>query len=164
MRKEFCALFLAFLVAFIAFPTFAQTSIKIGVVDTQKAIEESISGKKAMLELEKETEEWQKRGEKLNKEIVDLEEKLAKQRAFLDDKEEEKTEAKVGFGTDLTYFIWMTIDPLKDYLSWLPFKASLEKWVVKSLAKYGLETAMDLLKAQFSTFSVESSVKIRALP
>jgi len=74
----------------ISVPTFAQTSLKIVVVDTDKAIKESIWGKKAIAELEKETEEWQKKGEKLDEEMAKLEEDLAKQRNFLDDKEAEQ--------------------------------------------------------------------------
>lgn len=84
------AVVLAFLVAFISVPTFAQTSLKIAVVDTDKAIKESIWGKKAIEELERETEKWQKKGEKLDKEMTDLEEQLAKQSAFLDDREAEQ--------------------------------------------------------------------------
>ena len=71
-------------------PAFAQGSLKIAVVDTDKAFKESIWGKKAIEELESEVESWQKRGEQLDSEISALEEKLAKQSAFLDNKEEEQ--------------------------------------------------------------------------
>jgi len=79
--------------------------------------------------------------------------------------EEEQEKAKLEFGKDLTYFIWMTVDPLEGYFNWLPFKKSLEKWIVRWLAGYALETAMDMLEAQgISTFSVESSISFRTLP
>ena len=88
MVKQVCAVVLAFF--FISVPAFAQTTLKIAVVDTDKAFRESIWGKRAIQELEKEAEEWQKKGEQLDKELADLEEQLAKQRSFLDDEEEER--------------------------------------------------------------------------
>ncbi len=90
MRREFCALVAAFLVAFIGVPAFAQTTLKIAIVDTDKAFQESIWGKKSIEEFEKERTELQKKGESLDKEIIALEEQLAKQRSFLDDKEAEQ--------------------------------------------------------------------------
>jgi outer membrane protein len=90
MRREVYAAVLALVVIFISIPTFAQTSLKIAVVDTDKAFQESIWGKKAVEEFEKETNKWQKRGEELDSEIEVLEEKLAKQRSFLNDENEEK--------------------------------------------------------------------------
>jgi Skp family chaperone for outer membrane proteins len=80
----------AFALAFMSVPTFAQTSLKIAVADTDKVFKESIWGKKAIEQLERETEEWQKKGEQLDREIATAEEKLAKQQAFLDNKEEEQ--------------------------------------------------------------------------
>lgn len=91
MRREIYTLAVGvFLAAFISAPTFAQTSLKIGVVDTDKAIKESIWGKKAIEELERETGKWQEKGEELDKQMAQLEETLAKQRNFLDDKEAEQ--------------------------------------------------------------------------
>ena len=90
MRRAACVAALAFLIVFIGVPAFAQATLKIAVVDTDKAFKESIWGKKAIEELEKEAETWQKQGEQLDKEIAQLEEKLAKQRSFLDEAEEEK--------------------------------------------------------------------------
>jgi Skp family chaperone for outer membrane proteins len=90
MRREFCALVVAFLIVFISVPAFAQTTLKIAIVDTDKAFQESIWGKKSIEEFEKERTELQKKGESLDKEIVALEEQLAKQRSFLDDKEAEQ--------------------------------------------------------------------------
>ena len=94
MKREVHVLVLAFLTAIasalINVPTFAQNSLRIAVVDTDKAFKDSIWGKKAMDELERETEGWQKRGQELDREIAALEEQLAKQRAFLEDKEAEQ--------------------------------------------------------------------------
>jgi len=96
MRKKLCAVALVFLVTFVSIPAFAQTSLKIAVVDSDKAFQESIWGKKSIEEFEKERAELQKTGENLDKEIADLEEKLAKQRNFLDDKEaEQKLQAEI---------------------------------------------------------------------
>lgn len=76
----------------------------------------------------------------------------------------EKESAKLDFGKDLTYFIWMTIDPLKGYFKWVPFKKSIEKLIVKWLAGYALETAADLLKSRGVTVFTESAITVRALP
>jgi len=81
---------LAFLI-FAGISALAQTtSMKIAVVDTDKVFKESVWGKKAVEDLERETGGWQKKGEDLDKKIAELEEKLAKQRAFLENKEEEQ--------------------------------------------------------------------------
>ena len=90
MRMKICAVILVFLVVFISVPAFAQSSLKIAIVDTDKAFKESIWGKKALEELETELDRWQEKGEQLDKEITALEEQLATQRGFLDDKEAEQ--------------------------------------------------------------------------
>jgi outer membrane protein len=90
MRIKFFAIFLSFLFVSISLPAIAQTSLKLAAVDTEKALEESIWGKKAVEEIGKERDEWRKKVESLDKEIADLEEELAKQRAFLDDKDAER--------------------------------------------------------------------------
>lgn len=69
---------------------FAQSPIRIAVVDTEKVFQDSVWGKKALEELEKATEGWQKKGEDIEKELTRLEEELTKQRTFLDNKEEEQ--------------------------------------------------------------------------
>ena len=90
MRIKTCAVVLALLVTFIGISAFAQSSLKIAVVDTDKAFKESIMGKKAMEQLEKDLAEWQRKGEQLDKEIIALEEQLATQRDFLDNAEKEQ--------------------------------------------------------------------------
>ncbi len=80
---------MSFLIATICFPVYSQ-NLKIAVVDTDKVFGDSIWGKNAVLEMEKEAEKWQKEGERIDKELAILEEKLAKQRSFLDDKEQEQ--------------------------------------------------------------------------
>ena len=90
MRIKTCAIVLVFLVSFISVPAFAQGNLKIAVVDTDKAFQESIWGKKAMEALEKELASWQEKGEQLDREITALEEQLATQKGFFDDKEKEQ--------------------------------------------------------------------------
>ena len=90
MRVKTYAVVLVFLVSFISIPVFAQGSLKIAVVDTDKAFQESIWGKKSMEALEKELASWQEKGEQLDKEIIALEEQLATQKGFFDDKEKEQ--------------------------------------------------------------------------
>jgi Skp family chaperone for outer membrane proteins len=64
-------------------PVFAQSSVKIAVVDTEKVFQDSVWGKKAFEEIEKASAEWQQKG-------VQIEKDLTKQRTFLDNKEEEQ--------------------------------------------------------------------------
>lgn len=90
MKKVFCVLALLILVTLIALPALAQGSTKIAVVDTAKAIRESIWGRKATQELENEIEEWRGKAEERNKEISVLESELAKQRSLPGDTEEAK--------------------------------------------------------------------------
>ena len=90
MKPEVRVLVLAVVVTLISIPAFAQGSLKIGVVDTDKAFKESIWGKKAMEELEGELGKWQEKGEQLDRDISALEEQLATQSSFMDDKEAEK--------------------------------------------------------------------------
>lgn len=90
MRRKIFSIFLSFLFVSISLPAIAQTSLKLAAVDTEKALEESIWGKKAVEEIGKERDEWRKKVESLDKEIANLEEELAKQRAFLDDKDAER--------------------------------------------------------------------------
>lgn len=56
-------------------------------------------------------------------------------------------DAKVEFGQHLTYFVWSTVDPLKDRFSWIPFKKSIEKKLVFWVAEMALEHTVDLFAA-----------------
>jgi Skp family chaperone for outer membrane proteins len=71
-------------------PVFAQSSVKIAVVDTEKVFQDSVWGKKAFEEIEKASAEWQQKGVQIEKDLTKLEEELTKQRTFLDNKEEEQ--------------------------------------------------------------------------
>lgn len=89
MRKGFLAV-LVLLFVCISIPVFAQSGIKIAVVDTEKVFQESIWGKKALEEMDKATAEWQKKGEQIDNELTKLEADLTKQRTFMENKEEEQ--------------------------------------------------------------------------
>jgi len=89
MQKGFLA-FLVLLFVCISIPAFAQSGIRIAVVDTEKAFQESVWGKKALEEMEKEAAGWQKEGEQIDNEITKLEEDLTKRQQFLDNKDEEQ--------------------------------------------------------------------------
>ncbi|MBD3184398.1 hypothetical protein GF312_19100 [Candidatus Poribacteria bacterium] len=90
MKKTFCLITLAFLVIITCTSTLAQSQPKIAAVDTEKALEDSIWGKKAIEEMEKDRDAWEQRVKDLNDEIAELEANLAKQKAFLEDTEKEK--------------------------------------------------------------------------
>jgi len=81
---------------------------------------------------------------------------------------DKQQEAKIEFGKDLTYFIWMTIDPLANYLNWLPFKKAIERRLVRWLAGYALDTALDMLLSQesqlVSAMSADQKYILRTLP
>lgn len=70
--------------------------------------------------------------------------------------DQQKHDAKVLFGQNLVYFIWVTVDPLKDKLNWLPFKKTVEKKVVFWIANMALQHAVDLFSLQ--------SAGLKALP
>lgn len=56
----------------------------------------------------------------------------------------EKHSAKVDFGKQLVYFIWITVDPFKDKFNWLPFKNTIEKNLVLWIADMALQHTVDL--------------------
>jgi len=89
MQKGFLA-FLVLLFVCISVPAFAQSGIRIVVVDTEKAFQESVWGKKALEEMEKEASVWQKKGEQIDNELTKLESELTKRQQFLENKEEEQ--------------------------------------------------------------------------
>ena len=73
---------------------------------------------------------------------------------------------KVEFGQQLTYFIWMIVDPLNKYLNWIPLKKTIEKKLVLWLAKYALEATVDLFAVNqgVKTFSIgETQSHIKTL-
>jgi Skp family chaperone for outer membrane proteins len=89
MQKGFLA-FLVLLFVCISIPAFAQSGIKIAVVDTEKAFQESVWGKKALEEMEKEASVWQKKGEQIDNVLTKLESDLTKRQQFIDNKDEEQ--------------------------------------------------------------------------
>lgn len=68
--------------------------------------------------------------------------------------EQAKT-AKIEFGKSLIYFIWKTVDPLKDKLNWLPFKSYIEKKLVFWIGEMAMRFTVDL-------FEVNGRVQIMA--
>jgi outer membrane protein len=89
MQKRFLVIVMMLFI-FVCIPAFAQSAMKIGVVDTDKVFQESVWGKTAYDDMEKETIDWQKKGEQIDKDLTALEEQLAKQRTFMENKEEEQ--------------------------------------------------------------------------
>lgn len=89
MQKRFLVIIMMLFI-FVCIPAFAQSVMKIGVVDTDKVFQESVWGKNAYDDMEKETINWQKKGEQIDKDLTTLEEDLAKRRTFMENKEEEQ--------------------------------------------------------------------------
>lgn len=74
--------------------------------------------------------------------------------------DEEQRAAKIGFGKELVYFVWKTVDPFKGRFNWLPLKATIEKKIVMWLAGMALESTIDMFKAgAFSSAQVMSADK-----
>jgi len=68
---------------------------------------------------------------------------------------EEAKEATTDFGQSLVYFIWKTVDPLKDRLSWVPLKKTVEKKLVFWVAGMAFDFAGDLINRHFGAMSAE---------
>jgi len=60
---------------------------------------------------------------------------------------EEQRKAKVSLGQELVYFVWKIWDPLNGVAVWLPFKKTLEKFAIKTIAKYAVEASLDFIDA-----------------
>jgi hypothetical protein len=58
-------------------------------------------------------------------------------------------EAKIQFGKDLVYYIWKVVDPLTGRFDWIPFKVTLEKWILYKLADFGLRYSYEFFKKNF---------------
>jgi hypothetical protein len=59
--------------------------------------------------------------------------------------DEEKKQAKIDFGVELIYFVWMSVDPLKGRFNWVPFKKTIVKMVVKK--RVGKQGVVSIVKA-----------------
>jgi Skp family chaperone for outer membrane proteins len=91
IRSFSIILAIMFFTALVCIPAFAQSRPKIVAVDTEKGIGDSIWGKKTLEELGKDRDEWRKKLDQFKKEqLQPLEEQLAKQRQFLEDKQAEE--------------------------------------------------------------------------
>jgi len=68
---------------------------------------------------------------------------------ILDDSmsEQERHITKIAFGKKLVYFVWMTVDPLKNRFNWIPFKKTIVKKLVLWLTGMALESVIDLFNA-----------------
>lgn len=81
--------------------------------------------------------------------------------------EADQKAAKIEFGKKLVYFIWITANPLGSRLSWLPFKKTIEKAVIRFFAGLALESAIDFFDAQGAkgteTFSTTKTQVVKAL-
>ncbi len=72
---------------------------------------------------------------------------------------EEQYLAKLDLGKDLTYFVWLAVDPIKSKWNLIPFKKTIEKMIVKWLAGMALNAAMDFFNANDKSLEVFSVAK-----
>ncbi len=74
---------------------------------------------------------------------------------------QEADTAKMEFGKDLVWFVWMTVGPLDKTLTWVPFKRTIERKLVRWIAGMGLDAAMDLFQTnkEITSFAVNNTVE-----
>lgn len=74
---------------------------------------------------------------------------------------EEQKVALSDFAKDLIWFIWKTVDPLRNRLGWLPFKQKIEKWLVMKIADMAVDFAGDLIDRHFGPMEAgDISIKV----
>lgn len=70
---------------------------------------------------------------------------------------QEKKASKALFGTELVYFVWVTVDPLSKKFRWLPFKKTIEKIIVKWIARKALQSVFEMFNANVMSLQTMSS-------
>jgi len=94
MRKYLCPLFVLVALCFLPVSSMAEDSYKIGVVDLQRCIQESIAGKKAKDTLQEKKDDMQKKLDVRQNKLLELKKELEKQSMMLsmDAKEDKEKE------------------------------------------------------------------------
>lgn len=75
----------------------------------------------------------------------------------------QQVQAKISFGKDLVWFVWTAVGPFDKTLTWIPFKKTIEKMVVRWLGGIGINAAMDFFNAnkkEISSFSANNTQTI----
>ena len=83
MRKYLYPLFVLIILSLLPVSAMGADSFKIGVVDHQKSIQESIEGKRAKDTLQKKKDEMQKKLDERQKKLLELKKELEKQSMML---------------------------------------------------------------------------------
>ncbi len=83
MRKYLCPLFVLIALCLLPFSVTAADSVKIGVVDLQRCIQESIEGKKAKDKLQTKKDEMQKKLDERQNILLELKKELERQSMML---------------------------------------------------------------------------------
>lgn len=73
---------------------------------------------------------------------------------------EKAWQAKRTFGVQLIYFIWEAVGPLDKIYTWIPFKKTIERKLVRWLAGMGMDAARSLFNVnkEVASFSVNNSM------
>lgn len=77
---------------------------------------------------------------------------------FKDTPDSEKEAKELEFGKDLAYFVWLSVNPLNGKLTWLPFKTTLEKKLVRWIAGMAIELARDVLNKTVNKSETNSDI------
>lgn len=77
---------------------------------------------------------------------------------------DEENKAKIELGVNLTYFVWLIVDPFKNKFNGIPFKKWIEQKLVRWLARMSIEFTIDYLKVNESHIKVlKVDTHIRAI-
>jgi len=105
MRKYVCPLCVLIALCFLPVSTTAADSFKVGIVDLQRCIQESIEGKKAKDKLQKKKEEMQKKLDERQNKLLQLKKELEKQSMMLSmDAKEDKAKEFERQRREFKYF------------------------------------------------------------
>jgi len=102
----------------------------------------------------------------ISTEIYQIVEQIKSSIISRDMTENEIAAAKHDFGVDLVWFVWMTVGPLDKVFTWMPFKKTIEKMLVRWIAGMALKSAVDLFTTnkEVSSFAVNAKTEhIKAL-
>ena len=105
MRKYLCPLFVLIALCFLHVSATAADSFKVGIVDLQRCIQESIEGKREKDKLQKTKDDMQKKLDERQNKLLELKKELEKQSMMLSmDAKEDKAKEFERQGREFKYF------------------------------------------------------------
>jgi len=118
----------------LSLAAWGQTALKIGVIDTQRVLDEYKRATDAMEKLDREQDRLRAKGQGLVDELRAMQEKLSKQRKFLDEDQLTQTENDIRIKqTEIKSFTTTAQDTLDDMQQTLfdPVIAEVEEYILE---------------------------------